>query len=213
MAPNNGNGNNGIITQPVPYGGRQSTLSKLQVGSYGTEGDEAEWTYYDRIILATATLNHRMFTNPVGAGGKTLADTNLQVAGQIPQAQSMEVSAIKVMYASSAVKDETDLQLLYDMFDETTVAIKLSNKEYTGIWSLQELLGACLLWQMTPSTAGDNIPQILPKFHGIFPLNRKIVLAALTPFEVTITHHVAANTALDGDHLRIGLSGILTRAT
>jgi len=221
MAPSNGNGN-GIVTQPLPYSGRQTTLQKLQVGSYGTEGDAAEWTYYDRIAIAAAVLTNRLFTNPVGAGGKTLADTNLQVAGQIPQAQNFEVSAIKIMYTAApfsliagvpVLRNELSLYAINQLFDETTVAIKLSNKDNTGLWTLQELMGSAFQATVAPAAPTWGISQMQPKFHGIFPLNRKIVLAALTPFEVTVTHHVAPLSYVVGDHLRIGLSGILTRAT
>jgi len=202
-----------VKTSPVAYSGRANALEKLQIGSYGTEGNETDWTYYDTLIMAAATAQHRMFTDPLGAGGKTYAMTNLTVAGQIPQAQMMEVMAIKVMYTSSAAKVVADLETLFLMLNNTTLALKLSNKDHTFIYTLQELLGTALQFDVAPIAPVLAWSQPQPKFHGIFPLNKKVVLAALTPFEVQIVHHVAPGAALNGDFLRVGLAGILTRAT
>lgn len=192
---------------------RKEALEKLQVGTYGTEGDELDWTYYDEATIAAATLTHRLFTTPLGSGGKTLDQTNLTIAGQIPQGQLLDVRAIKIFYTTSAVKGTAALQDLYTLLTRTTVEIKLANKETMGQWTAQELLGSALLFAVTPTAAGDNISQVQPKFHGVFPLNKKMVFAALTPFEVKLTHHAAPAATLANDRLKIGLSGILTRVS
>lgn len=194
-------------------GSRKEALEKLGVGTYGTEGDILDWTYFDTVALAAAIPVNRLFTTPLGQAGKTIADTNLTLAGQIPQGQLMDIRAIKVMYTTDDALATADVQSFYKMIDQTTVNIKLQNKDTMGQWTLQELLGAATLVASTPTVAGDNIPVIQPKFHGIFPLNKKIILAALTPFEVTITHSTPVAAALAGDRLKIGLAGILTRVT
>lgn len=192
---------------------RKDALDKVAVGTYGTEGDELDWSYYDEAIIAAATLTHRLFTTPLGSGGKTLDQTNLTIAGQIPQGQLLDVRAIKVMYTSAAAKGTAGVQDMYTLFTRTTVTIKLQNKESMGQWTLQELMGASTLVALTPTAAGDNIPLIQPKYHGVFPLNKKIVLAALTPFEVTINHHAAPAATAANDRLKVALAGILTRVT
>ena len=151
-------------------GSRKEALETLQTGSYGVEGEKLDWTYYDTAILAAATQVHRLFTNPLGAGGKTLDQTNLTIAGQIPQGQQIITRAIKVMYRSVAVKATAALQSLYDLFATTTVQVKLQNKETMGIWTLQELLGSATLFALTPTVAGDNISQIQPKESLEFPI-------------------------------------------
>lgn len=192
---------------------RREALDKVGVGTYGTEGDELDWSYYDEAIIQAATLTHRLFTTPLGTGGKTLDQTNLTIAGQIPQGQLLDVRAIKVFFTSSAAKATAGVQDLYTFLTRTTVSVKLQNKETMGQWTLQELLGASTLVAMTPAAAGDNIPMIQPKYHGVFPLNKKIVLAALTPFEVTIIHHAAPAATMANDRLKIALAGILTRVS
>lgn len=192
---------------------RKDALDKVAVGTYGTEGDELDWSYYDEALIAVATLTHRLFTTPLGSGGKTLDQTNLTIAGQIPQGQLLDVRAIKIMYTSASAKGTAGVQDFYNLLARTTVSVKLQNKESMGQWTLQELLGASTLIALTPTVAGDQIPIIEPKFHGVFPLNKKIVLAALTPFEVTIAHHAAPAATTVGDRLKVALSGILTRVT
>lgn len=192
---------------------RAEALQKVGVGTYGTEGDQLDWSYYDEALIAAATLTHRMFTTPLGTGGKTLDQTNLPLAGQIPQGQLLDVRAVKVSYTTSNAKATADVQSLYTLLTRTTLSIKLQNKETMGQWCLQELFGANSLVALTPTAAGDNIPLIQPRFHGIFPLNKKIILAALTPFEVTLIHHAAPAAALANDRFKFYLSGILTRVT
>lgn len=192
---------------------RREALDKVGVGTYGLEGERLDWTYYDTAVLAAATTTHRLFTNPLGSGGKTLDLTNLTIAGQIPQGQQLQVKAIKMMYRTSATKGTTAVQSFYDMLGQTTISVKLQNKETMGQWKLQEITGSATLFALTPTAAGDNIYYIQPKYHGIFPLNTKIILAALTPFEVTVQHHTAVAAALAGDFLTIGLAGTLIRVS
>lgn len=197
----------------VPASGRQTALLNTQVGTYGTEGDQLDWSYYDTAALANGTLQHNLFTTPLGAGGKGLDMTNLTLSSQIPQGQLLEVRALKVMYATSAVRATANVQMIYDVFNRTTISVKLSNKESMGQWTLQELLGANTLIALTPTVATENIPIIEPKYHGIYPLNFPIKLAALTTFWVEMRHHVAVNAALNGDFVRFALMGVLTRVT
>lgn len=192
---------------------RRDALLKTQVGSYGTEGDKLDWSYWDEAQIAVATLVHRLFTNPLGAGGKTLDQTNLTQAGQIPQGQLFDVRAIKIMYTTAAMKATADLNSYFLLLAQSTISVKLQNKESMGQWTLQELMGISSQFGLTPAVAGDNISQPQPKFHGIYPLNIPIILAALTPFEVTLTHHAAPAANLATDRLKISLAGKLTRVT
>lgn len=193
--------------------GRREALDKLGQGTYGTEGEKLRWSYYDRMLVSATVLTQRLFTIPLGQAGKTLADTNLTVAGQIPQGQQLHVNEIFVMYKSAATKATTNVQMIYDMFEQSTLSIKLQNKDAMLQVTLQEVLGASSLIALTPTAAGDNIPLIQPKYHGIYPISPMIVLAALTPFEITIQHHTAPNAALANDVLKVALRGTLFRAS
>lgn len=191
---------------------RGNALEKLSIGSYGTEGEQLDFSYYDTATIAAATTTHTLFSTPYGTG-KNKNMTNLPIAGQIPQGQHMDVRSVALFYKSSAAKGTAGIQKLYDLFEQTTLEIKLQNKESLGIWTIQEILGATTLVAVTPTAAGDNLPFIQPSYRGCKKLNRKVVLAALTPFSVILTHWTAADASCANDLLKVSLQGILTRVT
>lgn len=187
-------------------------LTDYQKGAVGKGGEVKEWSYWSTTILAAATLTHNLFT--VATGGtfegtvQTLDLTNMLVGGSIPQAQHFTVRAMKVMYASSAAKGTAAVQDLYQLLNRTTVEILFPSKPM-GQWTLQELMGSATMFAVTPTAAGDNIPVMQPRYHGIFPLNAPLVLPALQNFFLRVTHNAAHAATLNGDFLKISLAGIL----
>jgi hypothetical protein len=192
---------------------QEKALTDLQQGTFGTEGDSIDRTLWDEEILAAAGLNVRLFQNPLGAGGKLLDQTNSTQAGLIPNGRKMEVRALKVFYVSETTggvkATAADLQAFYTQLARTTVSFMIANREF-GQWTVQELLGVPLLVALNPAVT-LNLPFLLPEFRGIFPLNRKITLAGLTPFYLEVNHSIAPTASTIGDRLRIGLAGIETR--
>lgn len=190
-------------------------LVGMQRGTYGSGGEKLDWTYYDRFILdgTTPTLEHRLFTIPLGQAGKTLADTNLTQSGMIPQGQHFTVHALKPMILGITTMPTIDVHLLYTILERLTVEIILPGKDSMGTWTWQEIQGCCTMIDLTPTVPGDNIPLIQPRYHGIFPLNTPLTLAALTPFEVRCRHHAAPSADLDGMKFKLGLSGTLRRSS
>lgn len=207
-----------LLTWPVNGGGfmskgKTSNLARLARGTYGSGGEILDKTLYDTAVLAAATTVHRLFTIPLGQAGKTLDRTNMTTGGMMPQGQNIAVRAIKVFYTSLNALATADVQTLYTFLRTCTAEIILPGKDSMGEWTLQELMGSALMVASTPTAAGDNIPVISPRFHGIMPLNTPLVLAALTPFEVRLTCHTASGAALDGDFIGIGLTGTMQRAS
>jgi hypothetical protein len=186
-------------------------IDRLQRGTFGASGEKLDWSYYDRVVLVSTTTTTRLFTVQLGASGKTLADTNLTQSGQIPQGQLFRIKSIKTFYVTNATRATANVQMIYDVLKNTSVQIIIPNKGPMGQWSLMELMGASTLIAVTPTAAGDNIPVIQPRYHGIFPLNIPMTLAALTPFYVEVTHHTAPNAALNDDRIYVSLSGMLVR--
>lgn len=187
-------------------------LQKLQDGSYSkTAAEKLDYSLYDTLVLATATLLHRMFLTPLGQAGKLLSDTNMVLAGLLPQGQNLLVRAIKFFYVTNTAMATADVQFFYDMIKNTTITFTVPGKENMGQWPLQEIIGSCSMIALTPTVAGDNIPVNQPRFHGIYPLNIPIRIGATQSFEITIQHHIAANAALDGNKIMIALAGKLIR--
>jgi hypothetical protein len=188
-------------------------LTNLQQGAVGKEGNILDYTYYDTISLLSTTQVFNMFAIPNGQGGKNLSDTNMTVAASLPQGQRLNVGAIKMMYTFHAVFNEATLQLFYTALQNISVEMIIMNQDY-GRWTLMELIGSAVCGIGVPAVAGNNDTLLSQaKYHGIFPLNVPIKLPALNQFSLRITAQVATNAALDGDKLKVGLSGILEMAT
>ena len=193
--------------------GGSGALQLLQnMGGYSNKAAEfLDWTYWDSFKLLSTTLAHNLFTTPLGAGGKNLSDTNWLNASQLPQGQAMDVKNLKVFYIASEVRSEVELETLYQVLQDTTFNIAIPGKDSMGQWTFMELMGAATLIQLTPSVASDNITQIQPRYHGIFPLNNKFSIGGVQTIKVEVVHHVAPAAGLDGDKIVFGLNGNLVR--
>lgn len=192
---------------------QQNALDQLGTGTYGNQGEKIDHSYWDEDIMAAAGLDIRMFQVPMG-GTKTRDQTNMTQAGMIPQGQKFEVKAIKVLYTTETTggikATAADVQAMMTQFARTVVSIKIQGKDTMGEWTLQELMGLSFSVAVNPAVT-LNLPFPEPRFHGIFPLTRKITLAALTPFYVQLNRAVAPTAATIGDRLKIALNGTLTR--
>jgi hypothetical protein len=189
-----------------------SQLDDLQQGTYGAGGEVMDWTYYDTATLAAGTLSYRMFTIGLGgAAGRTLDITNMTSGGSIPQGQSLQVNRIKLFWCTSAAKATAYVNDFYLALRRTTFEFLIPGKDSLLTTTLQELMGMGSQVALTPTAAGDNIPLNTPRYHGIYPLNIPITLAALTPFEIRITCQTAFAATITGDFLTVGLNGILKR--
>lgn len=192
---------------------------KYGQGTYSAGGDEIDWSYYDTMgVPATASVV-RYFTNSIGQNNnlstpraKHLGDTNMISQG-IPKSQNLTIKAIKVFFASHAALVTASIQALYTVLKNVSVEFIIANKFTYGQWTLQELLGAATLVASTPTAAGDNIPVISPRYHGIFPLNTFIVLSENTIFELRVTYNTVPAAALVDDLLMISLYGKLKFAS
>jgi len=194
----------------------QLFLQQLQDGAFGGDADVKQWSWWDTQLVIAAAGTQRYFVNQLGsvlgAGVKTLADTNMTTPGQMPQGNHFSAMAIHVMYNSDAAHGTADVQNLYDFIAETTVELIRASKYTMGEWRLHELVGDAIQFAMTPTVAGDNIPMNQPRFTGIYPLNEPVVFPALIGIEAAVTNHVAPAAALAGDKLTISLSGLLIQA-
>lgn len=182
----------------------------LRIGTYSTGGERLCWDYYDTLTLANGTSVYRMFTAGLSSS-KSLWQTNLSVGGQLPANQRMSIFAIKGFYSTAAALATVDVQYLYSWLTTTTLEFLIEGKASLFTVTLQDLLGLSTLLAQTPTAAGDNIPLIQPRFHGVYPLRPAIILAESTTFEVRVTSNVANNQAIDGDYFKIALSGVLER--
>lgn len=191
----------------------KDALAKLQDDSAYSKnaGEVLDWTYYDTIKLLSTTQMHRFFTVPLGQGGKTLADTNLPNSSALPQGQNLKVHAIKPFYITDEALATDNLQMVYDVLNNSTIEFVVPGKDSLGTWRLAEIFGSSFLAPLIPTVAGDNIQQIKADFKPAYPLNYAIKIGAIQTFELRLTHHVLPNVALDGNKICMGLRGRLVR--
>ena len=185
-------------------------------GTYGSQGERLQWSYYDTEKLAVGTLAHRYFTSGVGkpftvGGNKNLSDSNV-ISDGMPSNQHFVVYSIATYYKPHETHSEVDFNLITQMMINTTLTLKITGKDAIFQVSLMELMGANFPVTILPSVAGDNINTNNTNIMlGTYRLNTPIVLAKLTRYEGLLEHHVAMDTALDDDKLMLSLQGTLQR--
>jgi len=195
----------------------QGVSPSLGRGTAAPIGEVMDYTYYDSLLLAAAGTDFSLFQVPIGGGAvpKTSAQTNMISSGVIPQNQHLVVRAIRAEYLSAGVKASADIDTLYTWLQSVVVRVFISGKDALFYKPLTEIFGIPMLLHVTPTVAGDTeLIAAMGRFLGVNPLNIPITLAALTTFEVRISYPTAlGGAAIVGDSLRIGLSGVLTRAS
>lgn len=191
-------------------------LSKTETGTYGTQAEKINREYWDEEILAAAVPTVRLFQVPMG-GGKTRAQTNMILGGQIPTGVKFLIKTIAVYWVSvpgagPATKRTTTLHIeeLYDQLANTTLQVKIENKDVVFEATLQRLFGINFAVAVNV-TATQNFPFPMSTNNGLTVLRNHITLAAQTPFHVEIQHNTAIPASCVGDRFKVGLMGPVLR--
>jgi hypothetical protein len=190
---------------------RDRAITNMQRGTYSAFGEAIDWTYYDTATLAATTTPLRMFQAGL-TSGKTLDATNFPQNGMIPAGQNFQVWAVKIAYIAQAVHATADLIALYKALNAMSLELVIGNKAPLYQKNVGDVFGAPMFFNITPTAAGDNLlVTSVGRFIGIEPLNKPIILAAMTPFAINVTPWTAPAAALAGDFVRVSLLGKLDR--
>ena len=185
----------------------QSALNALEVGTYKPgSGQVVWWEYYDRIIIDTAVTEHSFFQTPINQAGKNKSDTNFPLAALMPSTEKMAVMYLMFSYIPHAAMAHATYQLWLDMIKSTTIVANIRGikdvMEYTLVSAFSPAMPAIVLGAGVGDQAMGRT-----QFNAIYELEIEIVLAAQTNFTFDLTHHIAANTALDDDELYLSMIG------
>lgn len=192
----------------VPFGQPQQVSNVFeQNNKVNTIAEEMQWSWYDRFTLDTTVTEHLMFQTPNGQGGKTFADTNMVLGGQIPKGKSFVCMAFKIRYQSNQALTAANAVFIGQMLQETSFKFQMDSKESFWTQSLAEIMG----YSIFGAEAAANNFIAVSKMPGVYPLNIPIRLSEQDSFSVKIVHHTAVNTALDDDKVKISLDGIQYR--
>jgi hypothetical protein len=80
-------------------------LDTSQVNIAGVVESIYEPRYDYTTLPAIGAASLAFFQTPIGQGGKTLADTNMELAGQIPKGQNFQITGVQVEFYSGADLD------------------------------------------------------------------------------------------------------------
>lgn len=192
-------------------------LKDLKKGTHSIYGEKLDWTLYDAATLDNAQTEYKFFQLAEGQGtpAKTQNLTNMTSSAQIPTGQRLRGARIKLMYHAAASMagqtPEANIAHIYNFLANSVFRFLIPGKDSILTMTLQELMGISTLIPLVP-TATYNVPLALPYFHGIFPLNKKIILAEQTNFTIEVKCYASTpNAAIKGDVLRIGVNGLLER--
>ncbi len=185
---------------------------------FNAQGDQIDYTYYDRLALhnASGAIEREWFVNGIGQDDpvtgvrKTIADTNVR-GGAIPEGQAFNMFALKFWYEAQAVMTEAERISWNQWVHGATIEFLIESKNQYGTWKLSEIMGAVDDSQVTASATGQAFSPSRGVFNGIKPFNLIIPLPRLTSYSVRLTQGVASIAGLDEDFLCCGMVGVLNR--
>lgn len=192
----------------------------LNLKLFQQEGDQLDYTLYDRLLLNNAggAIERSWFevglgfTDPVSARRKTLADTNLR-EGRIAEGQAFAAFVLKFWPEMIANQSEANYLSWITWLAETVVQIRIDTKQEYGTWKLTELLGMPTNGLIVPATAGNTATLLgVGMFQSLKPLNLYIPLPRLSSWTIAMIQGTAPAAALDNLRICCGMIGIKNRA-
>jgi hypothetical protein len=192
----------------------------LNLKLFQQEGDQLDYTHYDRIMLNNAggAINRSFFeiglgqTDAISARRKTLADTNLR-DGRIPEGQAFAAFVLKFWHEFNANLSEANYLSWIQWMRDTVIQINIDTKQEYGTWKISELLGIPNNSLIVPAAAGSNVAlQSVGMFQSLKPLNLYIPFPRLTSWTIAMIQGTAPAAALDNTGICCGLVGIRNRA-
>lgn len=179
---------------------------------------------YDSVTFAAAAAMAKttLFQTPIGQAGKTLAQTNMQLAGQLPNPQRLMVRSIQLGFSSNTTP--TDASNLLENCSFTLVVGKKPMLEIPCIY-LTAGCGAILNAAAQVGTAPAGTAVAYSTANGVqdqsnrFWLSVPFMIEQGETFQVVITPETAfnfqaagTNPAGVGTTIRVALSGELYRS-
>lgn len=168
------------------------------------ETGRVPWCFWDSVTVTTTMTESNLFTIPLGGGAtpKTLLETNLSVAGQLPEGMSFQIRGFSwQMQPDASVVSGEELSNGYWRFIATDKP-----------WQERPFLttpGGGGLWIQQMGTAVDHVAPGVPDARNVLSMDVPITLNPGEPFRVECKW-AAAPTA--DTKMWFFLDGILDRS-
>src|SRR5690606_27866223 len=166
----------------------------LNLKLFQKEGDQLDYTNYDRLLLNNAggAIERRFFeiglgnTDPVSGRRKTLADTDLR-EGRIAEGQAFATFVLKAWAEFNANLSGANYLSWIQWMRDTVIQINIDTKQEYGTWKLSELLGMPTNGLIVPAAAGSNVGLLsVGMFQSLKPLNLYIPFPRLTSWTIAM---------------------------
>lgn len=187
----------------------QRAMRFLETGTFQPGTLEYKWwEYYDRIVLANATApnGYKFFAVPEGQAGKDRADTNWQIANQMPESERMAVMYLCFRYIPTEIRTQGEYQKILNLMKTAYFQFNVYNKPAMIEFPLSTAFGISMPLNVSGAAAGD---QILARdvLSGCYELGIEIPLAAKTTVSAQIVFGAATDSDLDGDKIQFSMVG------
>lgn len=178
----------------------------------GGKGGDPD-SIYDTLVVSNTVLNGQLFQIPAnGAAGKTEDLTNMKLAGQLPNGQSLYTAEVNFFVLCPTILASAKVVELYKTLSNTTFSFEKNNKGKAWTKTAQMLLGPASLVSVVPTTSGDNIPLIQPFYRGKWRIRtRSLDLGQGERFTVYWQHGAAPDSALNGLQMKLEFAGIINK--
>lgn len=158
---------------------------------------------YDSVSFAAAAAfaQQTMFQAPRGQAGKTLAQTNMTIAGSLPNPQRLILRALRIFISNGTVPSD-----MFNLLQNVSVTLNIGTKPYfLGFLGLLSAgCGAIVTAASQVGTAPAGSAPVfstsngLPDQRSVFSLNQPITIEQGEPFQVILNPDVAFNFAAAG---------------
>ncbi|MBZ5522255.1 MAG: hypothetical protein LAP21_08435 [Acidobacteriia bacterium] len=177
--------------------------SRMQNPVVGGIEDYISQPIYDSVSFAAAAAfaQQTMFQAPRGQAGKTLAQTNMTIAGSLPNPQRLILRALRIFISNSTVPTD-----MFNLLQNVSVTLNIGTKPYfLGFLGLLSAgCGAMVTAAAQVGTAPAGSAPLfatsngLPDQRSVFSLNQPITIEQGEPFQVILNPDVAFNFAAAG---------------
>ena len=133
---------------------------------------------------AAATTSQRFFVDPIGTGGKTIADTNMELSGQIPKGQIFMITGIQVeLYPGVAITAAAASEYADDIlafYQGGALKLKIGSKDFVVQGNLMKFPPVNRL-AMESSVISDNAAApVIISYQYASAAGREFSVAGLT---------------------------------
>lgn len=189
--------------------------------------EAVKWNLYDTLTYATTGQQSlTYFQSPVGQNGKTLADTNMQAAGALPNPQQFLVTGIEIYFRPGTAVSTVGVPAVNEYAIDTE-KFWLSPSWLTFLIGSKAYLNESPLLKFPPpnglagwaaiagsTTADTNQTQVsyATAAGECFEMNPPVLLTTNTNFNISL-NWPALITLTTAATVKVNLSGLLYRAS